>query len=191
MTISPRKPEMFNQIHRVDPALVLWPARTVALMMMLDACMQEGSRAALQTLPAPRSTSHRNSTSAAFLDANMFFLPLLSRQTPAGQDIPNAPLWDHLRSHTLEAAEVSGAARAHVRRLRAAGVPPAEWRDAASAPVLNVAIRSNYVALAAWLLRQGVPLPAVAAAEDLLEHCRARRWTVMADWLDGALHATA
>lgn len=149
--------------------------------------MQEGRGAAPQALPALGTVTHLNATSAASVDAGAFFLPLVSRLDGPGREIVNAPLWDHLRSHTLETAEVSEAARTHVQRLRAARVPPAEWRDAASAPVLSVAIRSNYVALAAWLLRQGVPPPSATAAEDLLRHCHARGWTAMAEWLEGAV----
>lgn len=119
--------------------------------------------------------------------SELFFLPL--HNPDAG--LANMPVADFVQSHVLERAAVSDAARRHVRRLRDRGVLPQDWRDAWSQPVLAVAVRNNYVALAAWLLEQGVPLSRDGPGLALLEHSRAHNMPAMEQVLGSALRAHA
>eukprot|EP00892_Ulva_mutabilis_P002985 jgi/Ulvmu1/12688/UM094_0046.1 len=114
---------------------------------------------------------------------DLFFLPLLN---PAST-LHNLPMPDFLRSHVLETAPVSDAARRHVRALRARGIAPREWRDAWSQPVLAVTVQNNYVALAAWLVQQGVPLQRDETGLALLEHARTHGMLAMEQALAAAM----
>lgn len=86
--------------------------------------------------------------------SNHFFYPLVNMST----DIGNTEILDFIRMHTLEYAPVSDAARNHIEKLKAMGMKPEEWRDFYSRPVLQVAVAYNYLALAKWLVEEGVVL---------------------------------
>lgn len=137
----------------------------------------------------PQEDGHKDGAvkigaAAPTADPGLFFLPLINPT----KDLGNVALSEFVRSHVLEVAPVSDAARAHIERLRRRGVAPADWRDAWSQPVLAVAVRSNYVALAAWLLAQGAPLLPDTAGLALLQHAEAHNMTAMARTLAVAMH---
>lgn len=70
----------------------------------------------------------------------------------------NLELDEYFQRLTLEYAEVSDAAMHHCDILKNLGIPPDDWRDHHSKRLMTVAFETNYVALAQWLYKQGVPL---------------------------------
>ena len=88
------------------------------------------------------------------LHARQFYFPLINMAT----DVGNMPITDYFRMNCLEWAPVSDAARAHINKLKSLNLSPAEWRDYFSRPVMHIATTHNYIALAKWLVEEGVPL---------------------------------
>ena len=88
------------------------------------------------------------------LDAKQFYLPLINMTT----DVGNLPITDYFRMNCLEWAPVSDSARAHIKKLKALSIQPEDWRDYFSRPVMYIATTHNYIALAKWLVEEGVPL---------------------------------
>ena len=83
-----------------------------------------------------------------------WFLPLWN----ATKDHGNVPMLEYFGSNILETAEVSDAAPSHISMLKEGGIPPEEWRDSFSRPVLIAAVTRNYIKLAQWLVDEGVPV---------------------------------
>jgi Cupin-like domain len=88
------------------------------------------------------------------LEGKQFYLPLINMS----RDIGNIPVTDYIRLNILETAPVSDAARSHISKLKRLDIKPDHWRDAFSRRVLHVAVTHNYVALAKWLVEEGVTL---------------------------------
>jgi hypothetical protein len=112
-------------------------------------------------------------------DMYQFYLPLVN----TSQDLSNIPLVDYFASHALEIAPVSDAAKDHIDKLQSLEVPPEHWRDFYSRPVLAVAVFKNYVALAQWLVEQGVPLKNDEHGRDLLKWVEKEEMNQMAKWM--------
>ena len=79
-----------------------------------------------------------------------FFLPMRNPRVEHG----NPTLQEYFLWNNLELAPVSAAAKRFVLNLKKLGVPPDEWRDRNSRPLLYVATNWNYLALAKWLVSQ-------------------------------------
>lgn len=90
----------------------------------------------------------------AQVDFDHFFLPLNN----ASRNLTNLELDEYFERLTLEYAEVSDAAMHHCNILKNLGIPPEDWRDHHSKRLMTVAFETNYVTLAQWLYKQGVPL---------------------------------
>jgi len=90
----------------------------------------------------------------AEVDLDHFFLPINNPM----KNLTNLALDEYFRRLTLEYAPVSDAAKHHCSVLKNLGIPPDDWRDRHSKRLMTVAFETNYVALAQWLYKQGVPL---------------------------------
>lgn len=88
------------------------------------------------------------------LNARHFYFPLINMS----KDVGNMPIVDYFHMNSLEFAPVSDAARAHIAKLKYLEIEPTEWRDSFSRPVMFIAVTHNYIALAKWLVEEGVPL---------------------------------
>ena len=80
-----------------------------------------------------------------------FYLPMRNPRV----EHRNPSLLEYFQWNNLERAPVSAAAKRYVKNRQKLGIPPHAWRDQFSLPLLQVAVQSNYVALAQWLIAQG------------------------------------
>jgi hypothetical protein len=110
-----------------------------------------------------------------------FFLPMHDPDI----DHTNPTLPEYMHWNLLEEAPVSFAARHFVLDLQARGLEPRHWRDRHSRPLLESAVRWNYISLVKWLVCLGCDIR--SDGDRLLRHAKAANFNKLAAYIRSQL----
>jgi hypothetical protein len=113
-----------------------------------------------------------------------FFLPM---RDPFSEH-KNTPLLEYLDWGLLERAPVSTAARKFVLNLEKMGIPPNEWRDMHTRPLLTVAAQWNYLSLFKWLVSKGCSLKHNRLGANLLDYVQSAGFKKLAQYISDQLN---
>jgi hypothetical protein len=108
-----------------------------------------------------------------------FFLPIRNPKV----NHTNPTLQEYFRWNNLEIAPVSAAAKQYVHTLEMLGVPPSEWRDRYSRPLLYTATRWNYISLVKWLISKGCSVANEGFGNALVEMAEGMEFVKLAAYL--------